>query len=505
MNLRMLRNVLFNWAGMLAAIIYAFIMTPFIIKGLGNDKYGIWTLIMTCVGYITILDFGVQSALNRFIAKHVAVKAYEDANNVFSNALFIYALMGLLALAAGLVLAANIDSWFSIPPSDAATARTTMIYMAFFVAIQLPLNSYGAILIANHRFDIVNIIQVTTVTFQGFGLWILLQYDASLTSFALFTIATGLSRYLFQAIFARKILPTLQFKISSISLLETKGLLTFSGITFLAVIASYVIFQSDNVVIGIYLTPEAIAVYSIGFMLADYTANIVGKMSNTLTPIFSSHEAKGNHDQVYQLVYSGGRFAALIGIPIGLSAFVVGDTFISLWLGSDYAESYTIMVLLMLARMMGFPSAPIYSMLYGIGKHKIIVYTASLEAISNISLSVYLVKDHGLLGVAIGTLAPMVVTSLLFPYVASRHVGFRFRSWIQSCILKPLPMFAVFYGIIYACSHWFNTESWGYFALQSVGIAVTYVICFFALGLSAAERKLILKKLKIRGSQGEDV
>lgn len=499
MNFTMLRNVLFNWAGMIAAIIYAFIMTPLIIKGLGNDKYGIWTLIMTCVGYITILDFGVQSALNRFIAKHVAVKAYDDANTVFSNALLIYSLMGLIALIGGLVLSVNIDRWFSIPPNDAATASTAMAYMALFVSIQLPLNSYGAILIANHRFDIVNIIQVTTVVLQGCGLWMLLQHDTSLTSFALFTIAAGLSRHLLQAIYARKVLPSLRFKPSTISLPATKSLLTFSGITFLAVIATYVIYQSDNVVIGIYLTPEAIAIYTIGFMLADYAANIVGKMSNTLTPIFSNHEAKGEHDQVYQLLYSGGRFAAMIGIPIGLAAFIVGDEFILLWLGSDYNQSYTIMVLLMLARMMGFPSAPVYSMLYGIGKHKVIVYTASLEAVSNICLSIYLVKDYGLFGVAFGTLVPMAVTSLLFPYVASRHVGFKYHVWIQSCILKPLPMLIAFFGIIYATSIWFKATSWGVFALQSASIAIIYIVCFFALGLSATERNIVLNKLKVRG------
>lgn len=499
MNFEMVRNVLFNWAGMLASIIYALVMTPFIIKGLGNDKYGIWTLIMTCAGYITILDFGVQSALNRFIAKHVATKSYEDANAVFSNALFIYTLMGLIALLGGLILSANIDRWFSIPDSEAATASIVMAYMATFVAVQLPLNSYGAILVANHRFDIVNTIQVTTVTLQGVGLWLLLQHDTSLTSFALFTIVIGLSRHLLLAIYARKILPSLAFKLRSISVPAIKSLVTFSGITFLAVIATYVIFQSDNVVIGVFLTPEAIAIYTIGFMLADYAANIVGKMSNTLTPIFSNREAKGEHEQVYELLYSGGRFAALIGIPIGLAAFIVGDEFIQLWLGSDYAQSYNIMILLMLARMVNFPSAPVYSMLYGIGKHKVIVYTASLEAICNISLSIYLVRDYGLLGVAIGTLIPMVITSLLFPYVASRYVGFKYGAWLQSCILKPLPMLLAFFASIYAVSLGFKTTSWSTFIYLSATIVVIYVICFCALGLSATERHLILSKLKIWG------
>src|SRR5690625_6333705 len=48
------------------------ILTPFIIRGLGDSEYGLYMLIGAFVGYIAVLDFGLGNATVRFVSKYRA-------------------------------------------------------------------------------------------------------------------------------------------------------------------------------------------------------------------------------------------------------------------------------------------------------------------------------------------------------------------------------------------------------------------------------------------------
>jgi len=274
-----------------------------------------------------------------------------------------------------------------------------------------------------------------------------------------------------------------------------KQLLTFSGITFLAFMADYLIYKTDNIVIGIFLTPQAITIYSIGFMLTEYIFTIVGKMCNTLTPVFSEQEARGETKQLHSLLMNASRFSTLIGIPLGLAAFVVGDSFITLWMGENYNGAYLIMVLLLVSRMAGFPNAPMYSMLFGIGKHYIVLYTKLVEAFLNIILSIVLIKYYGIVGVAVGTVIPMLITNIAFPIIVARKIGFSFVEWVKNSVIFPGFACLIFYLVIKIIDNSYAIVAWGDFILLATFIGISYIVIMWFLALKQAERKLITVKL----------
>ena len=64
---------------------------------------------------------------------------------------------------------------------------------------------------------------------------------------------------------------------------------------------------------------------------------------------------------------------------------------------------------------------PSPQLLYGLAKHKYTALANSLEAIANLALSIILAKRYGMIGVALGTLIPMVLVKLFIQpvYVCS--------------------------------------------------------------------------------------
>ena len=56
------------------------LITPFIIRSLGTAEYGLYTMIGALVGYMSVLDFGLNKTVVRFVAKYRAEKEkYENA------------------------------------------------------------------------------------------------------------------------------------------------------------------------------------------------------------------------------------------------------------------------------------------------------------------------------------------------------------------------------------------------------------------------------------------
>ena len=68
------KGALLNYTTIIVTNVVGLILTPYIISKLGNDEFGLYTLIGSLVGYISILDFGLANTIVRFVAKYRAEK-----------------------------------------------------------------------------------------------------------------------------------------------------------------------------------------------------------------------------------------------------------------------------------------------------------------------------------------------------------------------------------------------------------------------------------------------
>lgn len=497
MKFTQIKNVIFNWMGMVAAMIYAFFMTPFIVHHLGDTHYGLWNLIISCVGYMAIMDFGIQSSVNRYMAKYKGLGDEEGVSAIYSNSLAIYFCIGLAAVVLGLAITMNVESIFRLDPKDVPLARRVMLIMVLYTAIELPCNVFGALIYAYQRFDLLNGIATGILSVQAVLVWYILSHNANLWIFSWIIVACGMGKYLIQYLIAHRLVGTLRFREDLLSKSTLIQMITFSGITFLSIMVNYIILKTDNIVIGMFLSPQAITMYSIGFMLSDYTAQIVGKMCNTFTPVFSEHEARGEKHEIDSLLFNSCRFASLIGVPVGLTAIVVGKDFITLWMGKEYQGAYLIMVVMMIARMTGFPTASMYSMLYGIGKHYIALFTGIFEALVNLVLSIVLVHHYGILGVAVGTMIPMVIANVFFPVIVSRKMKTDLRVWLMEAIVRPGIFSIVFYLAISILCSFFRQVSWSGFIAQAIIIVLVYSMLFWFMGLRRHERSMLIARVRM--------
>ncbi|MFC1699964.1 MATE family efflux transporter, partial [Candidatus Omnitrophota bacterium] len=81
-----------------ANCIIALALMPFIIHSLGDRMYGLWILIGSFFGFYGFFDFGLSSAVQRYISRALGKGDLKEANAVVNNSLFLFFLIGLLSL-----------------------------------------------------------------------------------------------------------------------------------------------------------------------------------------------------------------------------------------------------------------------------------------------------------------------------------------------------------------------------------------------------------------------
>src|SRR5258705_5915412 len=97
----MLRNVGSNWVLILVTTVATYVLTPFVIRTLGQESYGTWTLITAMTGYMSLLALGVPMASVRYLAQYVTERDGRRVNEVIGSCAALYLVIGAAVLVTG--------------------------------------------------------------------------------------------------------------------------------------------------------------------------------------------------------------------------------------------------------------------------------------------------------------------------------------------------------------------------------------------------------------------
>src|SRR5262249_34035981 len=139
-----LTNAAANWLGYAGQILVAFFLMPILNGALGNDRYGIWSLVESILAYLVLLDFGIGASVVRFVARFEATCDYDKVNRVFSTSICIFLATGLLAMGLAVGLAFLVLPCFDkIPAELGLEARWLLIILGMNLGLGLPLKVFS--------------------------------------------------------------------------------------------------------------------------------------------------------------------------------------------------------------------------------------------------------------------------------------------------------------------------------------------------------------------------
>jgi O-antigen/teichoic acid export membrane protein len=135
-------------------------------------------------------------------------------------------------------------------------------------------------------------------------------------------------------------------------------------------------------------------------------------------------EATSGSEAVKNLYLKSLRYVSYLSFMLSVGVILYAHDFVALWLTPEFGAAADVMRILAIGSAVFLPQIIGNAVLFGIGKHRYILYVVICEAASKIILALMLIKPYGLLGMAIASSVPQFILYLsLYPYFMARVLG----------------------------------------------------------------------------------
>ncbi len=476
-------NIVMNWVSMAVGMVVPFFLMPFVVRHLGTVTYGVWILAVSTVSYLNLLDLGLRSAIIRYVSKGQTEGKVDEARSAIGAALWFRLLIAAGVAGLSIALAFAFPHFFKIPHDLQHAAEVTVLLCALGVAISLLAGVFGGVLSAISRFDILSSITVGQTLARAIGVILILRSGRGLISLAYWEFTVILLSGLTTCFSAMKLYPTCRVRLGRPDFITLKKIWAYSFKTFIIIVAVQIVFYTDNLVVGAFLSVGAVTLYSIAGSLAMYSGQVALAMGSTFIPMASSLDAAGRSKDLQKLLLRGTQASLGLILPIGLTLLLRGKTFIALWMGLQFSQtSGVILQILLISQFFTIANATAGQIAYGVDKHKTVAVWSAVEAISNLGLSIVLVKTIGIYGVAWGTSISQAIIHLIFwPRYVKKELGVPIRRYLWEGWTK-ITLCSIPFGVacVVADRYWYAGSMVVYFT-QILALLPVYALTVMAV------------------------
>ncbi|HVU79695.1 MAG TPA: oligosaccharide flippase family protein [Gaiellaceae bacterium] len=497
------RNALGVYGVYAASIVSGLVVTPLIVHHLGKAGLGVWTFIGGVTIYLSVLDFGVGPSVVRFGAEARGRGANEDLNEIASTGLFVYAVIGLITLPVGAVLAWLVP-WLSHAPHGLVwDARISTFLVVLSLAARFPLGLFNNLLVAQQRWDLQNLGNfVSTALYAGL-LAALLPFWSGLVLLGAVTLGTTLLRLLLPLAWLRKELPGLRVRRRLVTRERLRQLLAFSWSNFLVHVAQKIVFSTDVVVIGIVLGTTATGDYTPAAKLFALAFGIGTAITSLMLPAFAELEGAGDVDRQRHLLLSGLRAGTATMLLLALPLLLMPDLLIHAWIGGGFRASYAPMALLAAVLLVHQPMYVLTQFLIARAMQKEVARVSILTTLANLALSIALAEVWGIWGVALSTLVTDVAAILFVVPRLAAPAASSSTGQLARAVLQPLAASLVAAGLVLvAFARAWRPQTMPECAVVGVLWTVVAGCSIWRFGLSSGERASMSRHLRPRQAGG---
>ena len=477
---------MWSWFGIAVSIFAGVLLSPYIIRKLGDEGNGVWVLIFALADSFGMMDLGFRSATAKYTAHYRATGELDKLNETLNTAIFFSSAVLLLAICGTVLFAGPITRFENISPQYAKTFTTLLIVVGLGWASGAVFNLFTACLEGFQRFDLSSRIWIVQIAIRSLGIAAVLATGHGLLAMGAVVMIALACTYAQTILAVRKIFPQLKFSLSYLSLGMFRQMLSYGIHTFGAAVAAQVLNQSAPVLIGHFLPTAFVGYYSQPVRLLQYSVDMVGRVGF----VSGSHAAELAATKDYEGIARMGtyinRYCFVLFAPFAMALIVYGQELFRIWIRPEFAlHSAPLLPIVAVGTTLGiaaqFNSS---SILYGLGKHQGYAYLLMAEAAFCLAGLYWVVPRYGILGAAwltSGLIAMTrgLVTSWLFCHAIHYSVWTYIRSIYAPPLLAAAPVLPMAFWVK---RHWLPGNNWfqmiaGGALLALVFYALAYFIC----------------------------
>lgn len=487
-----------NYIVILLNTIVGLLYTPYMMHKMGQNEYGLYSLVASIISYLTILDLGFGNAIIRYTAKYRAENNYKKQYEMFGMFFILYLGLGVLAVIGGTVLCFNIDTFFdgTMTVYEIDRARTMMILLVFNLAFTFPMSVFGSVINAYEKFVFqksINIIRIILNTAVMIAL-LHLGYKAlaMVVVQTIFNITTLIINYIYCK---KKLHVELHFVRFDWSFLKEVSIYSFW--IFLNIIMDRIYWSTGQFVLGAFVGTAAIAVFATAIHLQHMYMQFSTAISTVFLPKVTKMVTKNStENEISDLFIRTGRIQYIVMAFILTGFILFGRQFIHLWVGIEYDAAYIICIMFFASLTIPLIQNLGVTILQARNQMKFRSLLYVVISLIALVFQIYLAQIYGEVGCAIAVSVALLLGQGLIMniYYQKKQNLNVLKFWAEIIKMSFIPIILGLSAYILIKDN--EIASWGELATYVLLFSIIYIPLFYRFSMNAYERNMMKAPIK---------
>ena len=389
--------------------IVALFLTPYILRFVSKQEYGLYVLCIDFLSWMMFLEFGSSKVIESKAAHLLAANDENGILRAFNSALFFQLFIAILIIPIFYILVTTGLSNNNIP-----NFQVIIIIFSFSAALSVVRSIFSSMLIASRKIHIDNKIQVFINVLNYALILLLIPYVGvwGLAGISLLVAGLILIRS-YKRVFY--LFPYLHISVKNFSKAELKTLLS-QGIYFsIASIATLLITKFDSFFLGKTYGLETVTKFYISIKIIAIAEKLFSTLINNLRPYISKFYGQNKIIKIYSFYELSVPVLLALSFIIFPFLMLINETFLKLWVGADFFIGKRFIILFGLYTILNILALPariiLTSTLYKLKIHSLLrVFEGALR----LSIILLFIKNLQIIVLPLSSL----ISSLLFGFIS---------------------------------------------------------------------------------------
>lgn len=475
-------------------ILTGLLYTPWMIHSIGRENYGLYTLAMSVIS-LFVFDFGLSSAVTRFIAKYLAEGRQDKADNCLGLVYKLYIIIDVVMM---LVL---VGVYFFIPQlykelslKEIESFKIVYIIASIYSVISFPFIPVNGVLTAHEKFiqlkvcdishKLIIVLAMSICLVLGGGLYSLVAVNAIAGIIMIILKVSCIKKFTHQGISWRYFEKT-----------EFREIVGFSGWVTIMSIAQRFIFNIAPSILGALSGSTSIAILGIATTLEGYTYTFANAINGMFLPKVSRIVSDNNGD-ILPLMIKIGRIQIYITTLIVFGVICLGNNFIELWVGAEFKESYLCAVLVILPCLLQLPQEIGNQTIFAKNKVKKLAIVYVLMAFVNIVLAISFAPKFGAMGVCMSIFFAYLVRTIGMDIIFYKDLHINVMLFFKKTFAALLIPMILCLILGFAINAIIRLDSWLGFIIKGICFVGSYTAIMYLFAMNNSEKELVLTPIK---------
>lgn len=473
-----------------------------LLQVLGEENYGLYDVVGGIVVVLMFLNNSMTTCTQRYITVALGRGEADYLNKVYSAATTIHGLLGLSVVLIGGLLGSLYIHYFLVFPSekvaDVFVVFGCSLLSGMLMIMSMPCN---ATIIAHEDMGAFAAITIMDVLLK-LGLTLALYVMPSahlLIAYALMMLAEAAIVRTVYWLYCRR-----HYRNIRLVRVRDKGLyremLSFMGWSTFGNASLVANTQGINLVLNaIGGGPVVNAARGVAFQVQTAVTAFISSFQTAINPQITKTYAQGQLESSNRLILASSRLSFMLMLLMAVPLWLETEFVLQLWLGRVPQFAADFIRLMLCVSLVDCVANPMMIGAAATGRVKVYYLVIGSTLLTTLPLGYWVIDETGK---PAGIFQMLLLTTLLAQcfrmYLCRGLYNFSVRKFFREVFWRILPVGASSLLPLYLLQQFVPLSSAAAHFLFCVGCVLWTGLCAFLMGLKAAEREMILVKLKLK-------